>query len=309
MNYSNNNGYGFNLNSLVTAVVLVWFGECFLVQNQCWSEHFTNAANKKMLIFLSGIRLVLFSLIVCIVKFSLSHAQVNRMLHLGHRLGNRNAEIESFRYRRRNYVIIGLFLAWMLTKVFHLRDREDTQQHDGTYFFERSCSFFNSWPFILFSLQFLVWMQIFSRALKISTNKLRRAIINSQQPTPNERRSQVIESIVRVKFVLELKEKILHVYGFSVVVGQLRASVWIILNAYWYPYRHNSWRTLLDSIFMLNFPIAFLPHWFGQEISSEVSSSQTYVLRGCDFSKGKGCRMTQKSLRLCFIFLSLQLQK
>lgn len=273
-------GFGLNVDSLFMVVAFIWYSGCFLGMKLCRGECSQKATNKNLVVIMSGLRIVHFGLLVCIVKVGFSSRQVERMLHLNNQSKENIHGYISFKYHRRTFVIVTLFLAWILGKVIQLKDSAiDARENEkllGTLNY--ACAYSLSCPLMILNWQFLMWMQVFSHASTLSFNRLKRAVISSQEIPIMKHKLQMIESISRIKVVLELKEQILDIYGLSVVFGQIRASLWIVLNAYWYSNKsRNAWITFLVCMLVLNIFTSFLPHWVGQEISSEVSLSRVYA--------------------------------
>lgn len=273
------NGWGFNYESVIFTLMLIWFGGCSFGTGFYWIGCNENPSSKNTIIILFGIRLVQVGLFVCIIKFRCCREDMKQIIHLSHRLNEKNADFISFKYHRRNYVMCTLFFLWIASKLAQFNDLRAREKYrvwsTHCQLFKYGCTYMTTWPLSILSWQFLVWMQVFSCSLKISVDELRCAIIKSQEIPCTKHELQIFESVSQVRTILKFKEKILHVYGPTILFGQLRASVWIILNAHWDTYRYNRRRlTFLLSMFTFNVVFSFLPYWVGQEVASEVSLRQ-----------------------------------
>lgn len=270
--------FGFNLDTLFFTVSVIWQSLCYLgILNLCISHCNREIIDKRFVMIILGIRLMQLGLMICIIKFRFSNKQVLQMLQLSYRLSEKNvAGIISFRYHRRNFVIITLLLLFALSKIIQWKEKIESMIENANMsnLVADSCSFVTTWPLLILTWQFFVWMQLFSRALEASFDELRYDIISAQDWLPlNE--MKIIESISRVKVVLQLKKKILCVFGLTVVYSQLCTCIWVILHVYWYTYAEMLLNPVLLGLrFTLNVMISFTPHWIGQEISLEVSYPQ-----------------------------------
>lgn len=291
------NGFGFNLDSLVFAAMVIWYSGCFFGIKLCWAECDRQIIDKRLLIMMCGVRTMQLGSLICVIKFCCSNVQLNQLLYFGDWHGEQTANFKSFKYHRRNFVIITIFSAWLLCKLVQLMEIvEGTKWNRDLSVYYEACTYMNSWPLMMLSWQFLVWMQIFSRAWKISLDKLHAVISNLREIPVMRHEAQITESITRVRLVLEFKEKILRIYGLSIIFNQLRASKWIIMSTFWYNYEKDHLKLIfLNWMLLMNVTICFLPHWVGQEISSEVSfSPQLLSLFGNFFSFVCLCFTQQK---------------
>lgn len=268
------NDLGCNLDSLIFAAVVMWYSMCssgiMACMTTCGLQ--MKITNRKTLVLITAARFIPIGLILCIVKFKFSAAQIKQMLRLNDWVGEKNASFKSSKYYRRNLVITSLFIMWIMSKAMQLINIIRNRNTVKTEIVNTACTFMSSWPLMIFNWQLLFWMQVFSNALEMSSDKLQRQIINLPKTSNAKLQIEIKESISEVKDVLRLKEKIQNVYGLSIAFLQLQSTIWIIIIAYWNTYqKFGSQLIYLCSVFMLNIIISFLPHWVAQEISSEVS--------------------------------------
>lgn len=230
------NGFGFNRHSVAFTAVMIWFGGCFFGRELCSAGCDTTLTYKRLVILLLGIRLVQLGILACIIKFRCSNELLKQIHHLSNRLDEKNAGSISAKYRRRNFIFILLFSACILIKVLQLVDiNSRVDEYDlKSFFLKYTCTYASTWPVMILNWQFLVWMQVFSGTLSISVDELQSSMIKWQKDPSSKYELQIFESVTQVKSVLEFKKKILNVYGPSIIICQLRACLWIVLNAYIY---------------------------------------------------------------------------
>lgn len=273
------NGFGFNFSSVTFTLMVIWYGICFLGREVCAAGCNTTFTFKSIVILLLEIRLIQFGVLVCIIKFRCSAELVRQIHHLTDHLRKKNAGFVSFKHRRRNYIISSLFFIWVLSKVVQFNEMQHMEDEDeyreGWKFLRHFCVYMGSWPLTILNWQFLAWMQAYGHSMKISLDELRYAVIQWQKKPTDKHEIRIFESASQVRAILGFKEKILRVYGPSILFLQLRASLWVVLNAYAYYRTHGSLKLIfLTSMFVYNVIMAFLPHWIGEEISSEVRQWQ-----------------------------------
>lgn len=273
---SNSKEFGLNFDSFMYVVGLIWFGGCAIGVHSYGVQCTSKKPDMRVIILTSGSRLIHLGMLITLIRFRFTNMRANQILCKSSQLGEINSEFILLGYRRRNFVIITVTLMWTLSKIMQMQSRKDDGEPNckELYYCKVGCTVTNKWPLMILSGQFLVWMQIFSRTFLISSNELRFAIIRSRQAPPaTAHEAQITKYMYRLKTVLNFKETILHVYGFSIVINQLQSILWIILNAYWYSSYQGHYSELVYFTLMVlfNMPMSFLPHWAGQEISSEVS--------------------------------------
>lgn len=261
--------------SVLFAMALIWFGSCTFLTEFCWPGCNGEFPNRKMIALLFIIQLIQFGAPICVVQYRCSNRYVHQIFHFYNRLGEKNARLVSFKYTRRNFVLIVAFLGWMVSKVIQIYDVKNMGKYNRRrYYWRFTCVSTSMWPLMILSWQFLAWMQVFNCALRISTDELKEAIIKSSQGNPGTNHElQIIESVFQVKAVLRFKMKILRVYGLSIVFSQFKSITWIMSNAFWFLIIFDTFSKVmfLGTMLLINIPLSYLPHWVGQEISSEVS--------------------------------------
>lgn len=271
-NYKNR--FWFYVDSVLFAMALIWFGGCTFLTELCWPGCHVKFPNQKMIPLIFIVRLTQLGTPICIILYRCSNLRMNQIFHLNHWLKEKNAGFVSFKYTRRNFVMTATIIGWLVNKVIQRRDIQNSNKPSNETYLKFTCVSTSMWPLMILSWQFLAWMQVLNRALKISADQLKRAIIKSLQRNPRANyEKQITESVSQVKAVLNFKMNILHIYGVSIVFSQLKAIIWIMSNAVWFYFSYDTPSIViyLGSVLLFNIPMCYLPHWAGQDISSEVS--------------------------------------